>query len=522
MPKAKRRGQSTRFTHRKRQRQPPAASNSPAREHEEPPRSSSAEDTQGHQQPQRNGNSAIDYSKVDYRKIDPKVLDAAWTLLNLSRGTREPCPYLQENSHLADNSTPPYQLPGTSTGPVGQLPNSDHLPQPSPQIPPRTETPKPAITPRRSSRIIKKGYISPKHREYSSPELSRRSSSSSTPRQVHLSLPDPFVFGPGETESGSKSAALRSTSLSSLSRVNSLEEQPPLNGPSHPAVAPIMDRNTEASSRNFGLRPKPPDLQLIIRPYEPVEPPMATQQPSPSSQEETCSTTDSHRSSSSTVPRSPVAQTETSITSNGDGHASRTPTPPGPPKRRRSSGRTASKTSPARSPIAGLLGEGTDSSLPRNNSFERAHRELWRQGTRAVRRADGSVEEIDVIHWMMTRKGGSNSAWPQLIEGQKAIENMRKETMDIGKIWRLADEKQEQERLREERRLANKRRYQPRSQWAKEKAAKKAAAESAAKRSREDAELTEVDEASQEGDVLGVGEPAAKRLKVDAVKGSRV
>ncbi|KAG3182192.1 hypothetical protein PC129_g25372 [Phytophthora cactorum] len=94
--------------------------------------------------------------------------------------------------------------------------------------------------------------------------------------------------------------------------------------------------------------------------------------------------------------------------------------------------------------------------------------------------------------------------------------------MDIGKIWRLADEKQEQERLREERRLANKRRYQPRSQWAKEKAAKKAAAESAAKRSREDAELTEVDEASQEGDVLGVGEPAAKRLKVDAVKGSRV
>ncbi|KAK7417692.1 hypothetical protein QQZ08_011543 [Neonectria magnoliae] len=287
-----------------------------------------------------------------------------------------------------------------------------------------------------------------------------------------------------------------------------------------------MDPNTEASSRNFGLRPKPPDLRVIVRPYEPVEPPGITQQPSPSTQEETGNTTGSPRGSPSTVTQSPEAPTETSITSTGEGPvASRTPTPPGPQKKRRGSGRAANKTSPTRSPPIGLLGEGTEgSNLPRNNSFKRAHRELWRQGTRAARRSDGTVEEIDVIHWMMTRKGGSNAAWPQLQDGQKAIENMRKETMDITKIWRLEQERQEEERLREERRLANKYRYRPRGQVAKEKAermaarAAAAAAESSAKRARGDEETAGVDEASQNGDVLETGEPAAKRLKVDAVK----
>lgn len=116
----------------------------------------------------------------------------------------------------------------------------------------------------------------------------------------------------------------------------------------------------------------------------------------------------------------------------------------------------------------------------------------------------------------MTRKGGINASWPQLKDGQRAIETIGRDTIDFGRIWHKCAEEQEEEKRLEERRLANKRRYRPRSDWAKEKAAKNAAAASV-KRSREDMEIAGADGDSQSGNVLEKEEPAAKRRRVDCV-----
>ncbi|KAH8735127.1 hypothetical protein BGZ61DRAFT_584950 [Ilyonectria robusta] len=291
-----------------------------------------------------------------------------------------------------------------------------------------------------------------------------------------------------------------------------------------------MERKNEATHRNFGLRPKPPDLRIMIRPYEPVEPLVVTSQPSPISQDGNSSTAGSRRNStstasSSTPSKSPVNSGETSITTNnGTSSSSRTPTPPLPRRKKRNRAKAASTTNSTSPTTTGPGVAGTSpphgiaelSTLPPNHSFNRATREFWRQGSRAVRRPDGSVEDIDVIHWMMTRKGGINASWPQLKDGQRAIETIGKDTIDLGRIWHKCAEEQEEEKRLEERRLANKRRYRPRSDWAKEKAAKKAAAASV-KQSREDMEIAGADGDLQSGNVLEKEEPAAKRQRVDCV-----
>lgn len=100
---------------------------------------------------------------------------------------------------------------------------------------------------------------------------------------------------------------------------------------------------------------------------------------------------------------------------------------------------------------------------------DRAAREIWRRGVQAVRRPDGTVDHFEVANWLMTRKGGIHADWPQLREGQRAIASMQKETVDLGRIMRQHEEEEDEKWRKEERRLANKRRYQPRSQWRKEK-----------------------------------------------------
>ena len=75
----------------------------------------------------------------------------------------------------------------------------------------------------------------------------------------------------------------------------------------------------------------------------------------------------------------------------------------------------------------------------------------------------------------MTKKGGVDRPWPQLEEGLAAIEAMKKDTIDPVEIFRRQEEEEAIARAKEERRLANKRRYRPRGQIDRERAERQAA-----------------------------------------------
>lgn len=75
----------------------------------------------------------------------------------------------------------------------------------------------------------------------------------------------------------------------------------------------------------------------------------------------------------------------------------------------------------------------------------------------------------------MTRKGGIARLWPQFEEGLAAIEVMKKDTIDPAEIFRRQKEEEVTARAKEERRLANKRRYRPRGQIDRERAERQAA-----------------------------------------------
>jgi hypothetical protein len=100
---------------------------------------------------------------------------------------------------------------------------------------------------------------------------------------------------------------------------------------------------------------------------------------------------------------------------------------------------------------------------------------FWRNACMEVQRPDGSVHAPDVIRRLMTRKGGITRPWPQLEEGLAAIEAMKKDTIDLAEIFRRQEEEEATVRAKEERRLANKRRYRPRGQIDRERAERKAA-----------------------------------------------
>ncbi|KAH7273881.1 hypothetical protein FSOLCH5_001246 [Fusarium solani] len=112
---------------------------------------------------------------------------------------------------------------------------------------------------------------------------------------------------------------------------------------------------------------------------------------------------------------------------------------------------------------------------------------LWRQGCEAVQRPDGSVDGLDVVNWMMTRRGGVANPWPRLEENRAAVRAMGRQRIDPLKILQQQEEEAEIARLKEERRQANKRRYRPRGQIAREKA-ERAAAAAAAEKAKEEAQ----------------------------------
>ncbi|KAH7155258.1 hypothetical protein B0J13DRAFT_654905 [Dactylonectria estremocensis] len=298
-----------------------------------------------------------------------------------------------------------------------------------------------------------------------------------------------------------------------------------------PTPVPNMERMNEVTQHDFGLRPKPLDRRVFIRLHvpivpieamevdEPVEanktveavetaqPPVITSKPSPIGQDEGGNITDasaSSQSSSSSSTKSRDATDAFTIPTNATSSSSRTLTPSPPSKRQRIRILNVTKprsTSSDESPPSVIA---TMPSLPPTHPLNRASRDLWREGSKAVRRSDGAVNDADIINWLMTRKGGINAPWPKLENNQRAVEAMGKDTIDFEKIYTQQAEKEQNEKEKEGIRLANKRRYRPRSEWAKEKAAKQAAAEAAAettttaatatlKRPREDMESTGAD-----------------------------
>lgn len=108
--------------------------------------------------------------------------------------------------------------------------------------------------------------------------------------------------------------------------------------------------------------------------------------------------------------------------------------------------------------------------------WERRCRDLWKEGTEVAKKPDGSVNDWDVINWLLTRKGGANASWPELEEGEQAIEDMRKDKFNMHRvIAEIAEEQEEKERMEERKRL-NKWRARPRSEWLKEKKQRQAEA----------------------------------------------
>lgn len=131
--------------------------------------------------------------------------------------------------------------------------------------------------------------------------------------------------------------------------------------------------------------------------------------------------------------------------------------------------------------------------------WERRCRDLWRQGAQVVRKPDGSVNDWDVINWLLTRKGGANAVWPELEEGQRAIQAMRKETLDLNRIKAEIIEEWEERQRKEERRQHNKWLYRPRREWEQDR--KRRQQEAAAK-----AQAIAKAEAEQQNPEKGAGD----------------
>ncbi|RSM18849.1 hypothetical protein CDV31_002367 [Fusarium ambrosium] len=146
---------------------------------------------------------------------------------------------------------------------------------------------------------------------------------------------------------------------------------------------------------------------------------------------------------------------------------------------------------------------------------------LWRQGCESCIRPDGTVDGLDVANWLMTRRGGVANPWTRLEENQAAVKAMGRQRIDPLKILQQQEEEARVARLKEERRQANKLRYRPRGQIAKEKAeraaaAAAAAAEKAAEEAQEETSGANKrplnDETEDETE-----EPQAKKAKLDAL-----
>ena len=97
--------------------------------------------------------------------------------------------------------------------------------------------------------------------------------------------------------------------------------------------------------------------------------------------------------------------------------------------------------------------------------------ELWTRAFDAVRQKDGTADTARALSWIMTQKGGGKAKWTELEEAKKGIENMRRTGLDVARIRRQMKEEHDEVRRKEQRCLANKLRYRPRSQWTKKRKA---------------------------------------------------
>ncbi|KAF4340470.1 hypothetical protein FBEOM_5597 [Fusarium beomiforme] len=272
-----------------------------------------------------------------------------------------------------------------------------------------------------------------------------------------------------------------------------------------------MSIRRDAVQRDFGLRP---GSRTVSRPKLSIEP-AENAEPSLAETDSSSHLSDDARSSpiQESTPLSPVKDT-----CDDDGSSTISPTVctkgllPVPrnaaPHKRSSDDSQSSKESPEIPPLPAHFPPH-----PR----ERPTREeiaLWREACLAVQHEDGTVEDFEVVGWIMMRKGGILNSWSRLDEARMAVESMRRDTIDIDAIRRQQEEEAEIARLKEDRRQRNKRRYRPRRQIEKEKAERLAAR--AAQQVQELAKKPSSIVAPDQGkDSTDIEEHQAKKTKLD-------
>ncbi|KAF9766107.1 hypothetical protein IL306_001509 [Fusarium sp. DS 682] len=272
-----------------------------------------------------------------------------------------------------------------------------------------------------------------------------------------------------------------------------------------------MSIRRDAVQRDFGLRP---GSRTVSRPKLSIEP-VESFEPSPAETDSSSHLSDDVRGSpmQENTPLSPVKDT-----CDDDRSSTISPTVctkgllPVPrnasPHKRGSDDSQGTKESPESLEIPSLPAHFPPHPRERPTREEIA---LWREACLAVQHDDGTIDEFEVVGWIMTRKGGILNPWSRLDEARMAVESMRRETIDIDEIRRQQEEEAEIARLKEERRQRNKRRYRPRGQIEREKAERLAAQQAQDLAKKTSCTVTP----EQEKDSTDIEEPRAKKAKLD-------
>jgi hypothetical protein len=101
--------------------------------------------------------------------------------------------------------------------------------------------------------------------------------------------------------------------------------------------------------------------------------------------------------------------------------------------------------------------------------YDEACQQLWARGSRAVQQPDGTVNQLDVLNWILRQKGGAHADWPMLREAEQQIEQLRKQTYDLPAMRQQVIDEYEEYMRREERRQAARRRLLAQSKRTREK-----------------------------------------------------
>ncbi|KAI5462266.1 hypothetical protein BGZ63DRAFT_403516 [Mariannaea sp. PMI_226] len=253
-----------------------------------------------------------------------------------------------------------------------------------------------------------------------------------------------------------------------------------------------MSPKQNPAGHDFGLRPSPPDFHYLNRAHEYVtaEPSNDNQQRSLSTENETSSLS-SHSSSELTrIQNSLETPNSFGPSSSLISTSSSASTPVNPQGSQRSPEQMSGNSSPDETSGIGRYVGGAiqHSDLPYKHPLNSSSRDLWRRGADAVRRPDGTVHEEDVINWMLTRPGGLLGPalpWHQLDEACGALEEMRKETLDLDRLIHEHEKKQEELKRKKAHQQARKGLFEYRVSRMKAFLANEAAAQTAATPARE-------------------------------------